>query len=75
MVEPGEVCSQEDCAATSGQQHQDLLFVFPTLAQNLFPHEMFSHIHILLTKQPEVIFQVFGLRYERPDFTILSQVY
>lgn len=72
MGEPGEVCRQEGSATMSNQEHQDLLSVFLALAQNLFPHEMFSQVHILLTKQPETIFQVFYLRYERPGFTILS---
>lgn len=73
-AEPNEVCSQEGCAAMPSQEHQYLFSVFPTLAQNVFPGEMSSHIYILLTKQPEVTFQVFSLKCERSDFFILFQV-
>lgn len=51
--------SQEGSGAMSNQERQNLGSIFPALVQNLVAHEMFSHIHILLTKQAEVIFQVF----------------
>lgn len=69
------MCAVRKALPPCQTKHQDLLSGFPALAQNLFPREMFSHSHILLTKQLEVIFQVFYLRYERPGFTILSPMY
>lgn len=44
-------CAVRKAVAVLCQEHQYLLSVFPTLAQNVFPGEMSSHIYILLTEK------------------------